>query len=129
MKDTLKDALNEIDDTYIAEAAEPYRRSSIVGLVAALAAMLVLVISIAFMLGEYPGGPVQMGSQPGTSGFYPSSGTSSGPHIDPSSAPTTPPTLPDSFTVPLVDFTKEPEKLTGLQQFGQAEPSSPPRRG
>jgi len=105
--------LIEAADGTVKKRAQPYW-------IAAVAAMLVLLIGIALMLGDYPGGPVQMGNQPGTSSFYPSSGTSSGPHTDPSSVPTTPPTIPDSFSVPLVDFTKEPEKLTGLQQIGKA---------
>ena len=114
-------AMEHIDADLIEAADGTVKKHTQPYWIAAVAAMLVLLIGIALMLGDYPGGPVQMGSQPGTSGFYPSSGTSSGPHINPSSAPTTPPTIPDSFSVPLVDFTKEPEKLTGLQQIGQAE--------
>ena len=68
----LLNAIEHIDADLIDAADVPVKkRNSMVGLVAALAAMLVLVISIAFMLGEYPGGPVQIGSQPGHSSGTP----------------------------------------------------------
>lgn len=129
----LLNAIEHIDADLIEAADRPVKkRNSMLSLVAALAAMLVLLIGIVFMLGDYPGGPVQMGIHATSStqhvhvsgncpcGWspFPTAGTSNFP---PSHAPTTPPTLPDSFTVPLVDFTREPNKLTGLQQFGQAE--------
>ena len=109
MKDTLKDALNEIDDTYIAEAAEPYRRNSMVSWLVASAAMLVLLIGIALMLGKDPGGPVQIGSQPnhstGTppfSSYFPSSVVPSWsyPPTQPSNVfpGTTSPTVPPTYT-------------------------------
>ena len=130
MNDTLKDALNEIDDTYIAEAAEPYRRNSMVGLVAALAAMLVLLISVAFALGKDPGGPVQMGSQPGSSIFLPSNVIPSCPSSAPTE-PTKPGQLFQPSKIPMADFTDELAKLTvlpsigsGPRLFGSSEPSS-----
>ena len=119
--DELLNAIEHIDPALIEAAGRPAKRYRKAYWVAAVAAMLVLVISVAFALGNGPDGPVQMGNHPGTSGFYPSSGTSSFPHSAPSSVPTTPPTLPDSFTVPLADFTKEPNKLTGVQQVGQGD--------
>ena len=59
----LLNAIAHIDADLIEAADEPVKkRNSMSNLVAALAAMLVLLISVALALGKDPGGPVQMGS-------------------------------------------------------------------
>lgn len=65
--DELLDVLEHLDADLIEAAAAPQKRTSMVRLVAALAAMLVLVIGIAIMFGEYPNGLVQIGNWWGTS--------------------------------------------------------------
>lgn len=69
MSKPISDALNEIDDRYIAEAAAPKKRSRKPYWFAAVAAVLVLAIGIGALLGGYgtPGittGPAQLGSKP-----------------------------------------------------------------
>jgi hypothetical protein len=82
-------AMEHIDADLIEAADGPVKkRNSMVSSVAALAAMLVLVISIAFALGDYSGGPVQMGSRPGTSHLEHSSNCSCRPR--PSTVSTSP---------------------------------------
>lgn len=87
MNDLLKDALNEIDDQYIAEAAQPQKRARKPYWYAAIAALLALAIGLGAIFGSngIPGattGPIQIGTNP-TNG--------SKPHIGPS--PSTPASL------------------------------------
>ena len=117
--DEILDAMEHIDAELIEVANKVPKRNSLTAMIAALAAMLVLLIGISIVL--WPNTPVQMGSYPTAStahvhvsgncpcGWspFPTSGTQ-----------TTAPTQPDTFTVPLVDQLREPQKLTGMQQFG-----------
>lgn len=95
--DEILDAMEHIDAELIEAAGQAPRRSSMPGVIAALAAMLVLLISVAFALGNSSDGPVQMGSQPthGSNRFpFPSSGTSGlRPSVNYSSHPSTRPTI------------------------------------
>ena len=142
--DELLNAIEHIDADLIEAADRPVKnRNSMISLVAAFAAVLVLLIGVAFALGDYPGGPVQMGSQPshstGTPPFssnFPSSILPSWSHSStkpstehssttsptvpstyPQNPPPTPPPLPPN-TIPLANFLKKPEMITGLQQIG-----------
>ena len=87
MNDLLKDALNGIDDQYIAEAAQPQKLARKPYWYAAIAALLALAIGLGAIFGSngIPGattGPIQIGTNP-TNG--------SKPHIGPS--PSTPASL------------------------------------
>ena len=52
MNDLLKDALNEIDDQYIAEAAQPQKRARKPYWYAAIAALLALAIGLGAIIGS-----------------------------------------------------------------------------
>ena len=62
--DEILDAMEHIDAELIEAAGQAPRRSSMPGVIAALAAMLVLVIGIAFLMGKSPNGPLQIGIGP-----------------------------------------------------------------
>ena len=97
--DEILDAMEHIDAELIEAAGQAPRRSSMPGVIAALAAMLVLVIGIAFLMGKSPNGPLQIG-------IGPHRATSSTQHVHasgrcpcgwspfPTFAPTTNPTQP-----------------------------------
>lgn len=97
--DELLDVMEHIDPELLAEAdVLPKRQqTSAIRLIAALAAMLAVLIGIAFLMGNLAGGPAQMGSQPthGSNRFpFPSSGTSGlRPSVNYSSHPATRPTI------------------------------------
>ena len=110
MKDILQDALNEIDDKYIAEAAAPQKRSRKPYWFAAVAALLVLAVGIGSIFGGngIPGtttGPIQLGSHPTAAPTQPTiapTDTFPSPTIPstfpslPETTPTTPSQLPPS---------------------------------
>lgn len=112
MKETLQNALDELDDKYIAEAVSlPKKNQHDWFSTGAFAAMLTLLIGISFLISHAPNDPVQMGSFPNNTGsLFPFSSTngSSGVHSSGSSScyplpptlPTQPPTHPMSTTLP-----------------------------
>jgi hypothetical protein len=112
MKETLQNALDELDDKYIAEAVSlPKKRPHDWFSTGAFAAMLTLLIGISFLISHAPNDPAQLGSFPNNTGsLFPFSSTngSSGLHSSGSSScyplpptlPTQPPTHPMSTTLP-----------------------------
>lgn len=101
MKDILQDALNEIDDKYIAEAAAPQKRSRKPYWFAAVAAVLILAIGLGAVLGgnSIPGttDPIQIGSHPAIPTNAPTQPIPTSPNIVPTlseSGPTAPSQLP-----------------------------------